>query len=270
MIALAWDDFIHQRNDRLACALDITVEMVEEARSFIRAHLHPYPLQLVVDSADDAVILTNPDLIVHRLTNPGTGRVGFTIEIPAAEQFELRLSDHLEYVPQPITAEDRVESSRFEKLDRAIERARTFIDALNYRWHTLQLIGDFLASYQAEFFEHGPRCLKPLTRADLAVALSVHESTISRAISDKTIQLSDGRLMPLSGLFDASLAPKEAIRHILASANHMLSDREISSCLHDQGIFLARRTVAKYRRQIGLSKRNRSQSLTASTARRPR
>jgi RNA polymerase sigma-54 factor len=132
-----------------------------------------------------------------------------------------------------------------------------FLAALHHRWNILRRIGDFLVRYQAGFFEHGPGQLRPLTRAELSVALNVHESTISRAVSDKIIQLPNGRLIPLSMLFDASLAPKETIRQVLARADHVLSDRDLATCLRERGMLLSRRTVAKYRQQLGLSRRCR-------------
>jgi len=97
----------------------------------------------------------------------------------------------------------------------------------------------------------------------LADELGMHESTISRAVSDKNIQLPSGRLMPLDLLFDASLAPKEVIRQILTEpmtgqAFRPPSDQAIVARLQAQGICLSRRTVAKYRQQMGLPSRYRS------------
>jgi RNA polymerase sigma-54 factor len=132
----------------------------------------------------------------------------------------------------------------------AIERARMFMAALEHRWGTLRRIGEFLVCYQADFFARGPRYLKPLTRAEVARQLGVHESTISRAVSDKIVQLPNGRLVEMSDLFDRSLAAKEAIRELLASADGPLSDGEIATKLQEASFHLARRTVAKYRSQL--------------------
>jgi RNA polymerase sigma-54 factor len=81
----------------------------------------------------------------------------------------------------------------------------------------------------------------------------LHESTISRAVSRKVIQLPDGRLRPLADLFDPSLAAKEAIRQLLMQTKTPLTDQEIAAKLQSEGLPLARRTVAKYRQQLHLN-----------------
>jgi RNA polymerase sigma-54 factor len=244
----------------------MAISDVEDVRRFMQDHMHPYPMQLVQATGHEVAALMYADLIVRRVSGTSDEGAHFVIDVPAAERYELRISHQFERTLRAVNAGSQMESSQREWLCQAVERARLFIDALHHRWSTLQRIGEYLVSYQSGFFEHGPRDLRPMTQAALASAFGLHESTISRAVSDKFIQLPDGRLIPLSDLFDASLAPKEAIRQILGSTNQRLSDREISNRLRDQGICLARRTVAKYRGQIGLSKRHRSQPLTASTA----
>ncbi len=78
----------------------------------------------------------------------------------------------------------------------------------------------------------------------------MHESTVSRAVSEKTIQVPGGRILPLSDLFDGSLPVKEAIRQLLSRKQEPLSDREITERLQAEGFDVARRTVAKYRDQL--------------------
>jgi len=126
------------------------------------------------------------------------------------------------------------------------------IGALRQRWETLKRIGEYLIRYQNDFLEHGPFYLKPLTRAVVAQELNVHESTISRAVRDKIIQLPNGRLIPLSDFFDASLATKESIRLLLRDNTKRLCDREIAEGLQAKGMKLSRRTVTKYRREINI------------------
>lgn len=259
----AWDDFFHRRDERVARTLNMAVADVEDARRFMRNHMHPYPLQLVQDTGGEVEALTYADLIVRRTTETSEASARFVIDVPAAERYALRINRQFERALRAASEQSCIEPSQRDWLDQSVERARLFMDALNHRWGALRRIGEYLVSYQSSFFEHGPGHLKSLTRAALADTLGLHESTVSRAVSDKTIQLPNGRLVPLSDLFDASLAPKEAIRQVLAGADRPLSDREISNRLRDQGIYLARRTVAKYRGQIGLSKRQRSRSCRA-------
>ncbi|MBP1693338.1 MAG: rpoN, partial [Chloroflexi bacterium] len=131
-----------------------------------------------------------------------------------------------------------------------MERARLFIASVEQRWSTLRCIGEYLLEYQRDFFERGPAALHPLTRAQLAAELGCHESTVSRAVSEKILQTPEGRLMPLATLFDATLPVKAAIQRLLSEQPGRLSDQEIAGHLQAQGWPVARRTVAKYRSQM--------------------
>jgi RNA polymerase sigma-54 factor len=246
-----WDDFTNQRWGRVAQKLRLPVSAVEEARRYLAKNFYPYPLQLVEDGPTGHETLTYADMIIHR--EPGCGRSTYRLEIPRAEALELRVSACFEKALQAETGEER-ELSAGEKawIKTHVDRARLFITALNQRWATLRRIGEYLMDYQVEFLNHGPRYLKPLTRAAVARALGLHESTISRAINEKTVQLPGGRLILLSGFFDSSLAAKEAIRQLLARTSKPLSDDEIANQLRVDGLNLARRTVAKYRQQLNI------------------
>jgi len=80
----------------------------------------------------------------------------------------------------------------------------------------------------------------------------VHESTISRAVANKTVQLPNKKIIPMSTFFDRSLAVRAIIRKIIKNENHALNDTEIRNNLETQGINVARRTVAKYRAMEGI------------------
>jgi RNA polymerase sigma-54 factor len=87
----------------------------------------------------------------------------------------------------------------------------------------------------------------------MAGELEVHESTISRAVSDKAIQLPNGRIIPLSTFFDRNLQVRTVLKQIITqedSAN--FSDSQLADILKKQGYPVARRTVAKYRAMEGI------------------
>ncbi|MGH2548147.1 MAG: RNA polymerase factor sigma-54, partial [Thermomicrobiales bacterium] len=108
---------------------------------------------------------------------------------------------------------------------------------------------------QEAFVRQGVRELRTLTRADVANELGIHESTVSRAIAGKYVMLPNSKVVPLSTFFSASLSTKDAIREIIAreAANgNSLADREIVQSLLEQGYRVARRTVAKYRSELGI------------------
>lgn len=116
----------------------------------------------------------------------------------------------------------------------------------------MRRIMEMLLEEQKDFFLRGPRYLKPMSRASLAQALGLHESTVSRAVANKYLQLPHGRLVPLADLFDGSLSIKDRIQEMVAQEEVPLSDGEIANRLKKEGIKVARRTVAKYREEMGV------------------
>jgi RNA polymerase sigma-54 factor len=106
-----------------------------------------------------------------------------------------------------------------------------------------------IANYQVSFIRNGEKYLTPITRASLAKELEVHESTISRAVSNKSIQMPDGKIVPLSKFFDRSLGIRSELKEIIQKENKKkpLSDSKLTEMLNERGYDLARRTIAKYR-----------------------
>lgn len=262
----AWSDLIRQRWDRVAQKVKISRRAVERAWQFMQRNLYPYPMQMMSEPGDRADTLTHADLIVRR--EPDSGGWRYTLEVPDAEAFELQVCPTYQAAMQG-NGSNHLPADQREWINASVARARMIIAALAQRWATLTRIGEFLLDYQRPFFDGGPRCLVPLTRAELASEMGVHESTISRAIADKTIQLPSGRIIPLGDLFDNSLGAKEAIRQLLAQNAEPLSDREIALRLGQQGMSLARRTVTKYREAMGIptkQQRCRSARLRAGAA----
>lgn len=247
----AWDDFVHQRWRAIARATGYSLEEVHNAVQFIRTRLYLFPVRLILDGPADERRLTHPDLIIRRSVDEG--RPSFRVEVPFGPEVGLRVSPaFLSAARRSAGLTRELQPAEQQWVSQSVERARTFIEALHQRRRLLAWVGEFLAEYQADFFAHGPRHLKPLTRAQVAHHLGVHESTISRAVSDKSLQLPDGRLIELGEMFDASLAAKEAIRELLEATSEPLSDREIVSRLGSQSFDLSRRTVAKYRQQLNI------------------
>lgn len=246
-----WDDFTHQRWLRMAKTLRLPVTAIEEARSFIVQNFYPYPLQLIDAGAENGETLTQADLIIVR--NSSGSRIFYTLEIPQAQTLEMRVSPHFDRASKAGTnLGSGLAAADLAWIKAQLDRAHLFIAALNQRWATLRRIGQYLLDCQAEFIEAGPRYLKPLTRAKVAADLGFHESTVSRAINEKTVQLPGGQLILLSDFFDNSLATREAIRQLLVHSNKTLTDHEIARHLQAEGLNLARRTITKYRQQLNI------------------
>ena len=145
-----------------------------------------------------------------------------------------------------------------------IRDARLFINDLNQRNKTLLRVTHAIVQFQRSFFLKGPKHLTPLTLAEIAKELNVHETTVSRTANGKYMQTEWG-IYEIRYFFTNSISGagsggskfskrsvKEIIREIIESENRLLSDQDISLLLSKKGIALARRTVAKYRMELDM------------------
>ena len=126
------------------------------------------------------------------------------------------------------------------------------LEAIGLRKKTLARISLALVEQQREFLLHGPSHLKPLRQKDLASELGVHESTICRAVANKHCRLPSGEVVSFEMFFDSALPVRDMISRIVAISTEPISDGEIAKRLVEQGVTIARRTVAKYRDQLKL------------------
>lgn len=133
-----------------------------------------------------------------------------------------------------------------------LEQASLLVKCLQQRNHTLVRLMQRIAVIQRRFILHGDAFLEPVTRASLALELEVHESTISRAVSEKTVQLPNGRIIPMSRLFDRSLHIRTALIQIISKETKPLTDTQLVKVLKEEGYSVARRTVSKYRAMEGI------------------
>jgi RNA polymerase sigma-54 factor len=126
---------------------------------------------------------------------------------------------------------------------------------IEQRQNTLLRISQCICRFQEGFLRGGVRELRPLTRALVAQEVGVHESTVSRATANKFVQLPTRKVIPFSDFFTANLSAKEVIKQIIMRASNddeTLTDKRIVELLQDEGIRIARRTVAKYRAELGI------------------
>jgi RNA polymerase sigma-54 factor len=144
------------------------------------------------------------------------------------------------------------------------KEAQVFINHLSQRNKTLIRVTASILEFQRSFFINGPKYLAPLTLADIARELDIHETTVSRTANGKYMQTEWG-IYEIRYFFTNSISGtgsggskfskesvKEIIKEIINAENRLLSDQEISSLLHQKGIALARRTVAKYRKELDM------------------
>lgn len=179
------------------------------------------------------------DLEVHR-----TGS-GWRVEVPDSRWFGLRLTA----VPVGLDERARVWLAPHELA------AAELIGQLDARADVLRRVADVAVRRQAGYFDHGPTAHVGLTRTDVAAELGLHPSTVSRAVAGKTLRLPDGRLVPLATLFGGAVAIKF---HLAELATRDLTDRQLVAALADTGFDVARRTIAKYRAELGIPAHGRS------------
>jgi RNA polymerase sigma-54 factor len=145
-----------------------------------------------------------------------------------------------------------------------IREAQTFINSISMRNHTLKMVARAIVEFQRSFFMYGPQHLAPLTLGDIARELDIHETTVSRTANGKYMQTEWG-IFELRYFFTNSISgtgsggsrfSKEGVKAIIEELvnadDKNLSDIDISRLLARRGISLARRTIAKYRKELDL------------------
>jgi RNA polymerase sigma-54 factor len=139
-----------------------------------------------------------------------------------------------------------------DELKGDLEKASLFVKCLQQRNHTMERLLTRVVSLQKEYIVKGEKYLKPVTRAQISKELEVHESTISRAVANKAVQLPNKKIIPLSSFFDRSLNVRTVLKEIIEKENKPLSDSDLVDVLSKAGYDVARRTVAKYRSIEGI------------------
>lgn len=238
----------HQYSE-LARSLKTTPHQVQEIARFISENLNPFPARSHwgdqrQPQSTTPEVYRNPDILINHLNDRAEG--------PLVVEIILPLSGTLRVNPIFRQAIRQASESKVDEWKSDLEHASLFVKCLQQRNHTIQRLMQRIVSLQSPFILHGEKYLKPLTRAQLATELEVHESTISRAVSNKAVQLPNGRMVPLSIFFDRSLSVRTVMRNIIDQESRPLSDTELASMLKKYGYKVARRTVAKYRAMEGI------------------
>ncbi len=145
-----------------------------------------------------------------------------------------------------------------------IRDGRFFIKSLQQRQQTLQAVAREIVAHQRDFFEQGASAIRPLTMREIADAVGIHEATVSRAVSGKYMETPWG-IFEMKHFFSRGFSSddeqtgsaagvREVIQSLIASENPEapLSDSQLEEELRSRGTPVARRTIAKYREQLGI------------------
>ena len=172
----------------------------------------------------------------------------------------LKISTHYEEISSQPGTDERTKHF----IQRNINAARWIIEAVQQRKKTLENIVTIVAERQRDFLDNGDAFLRPLPMVEVADMLGIHVATVSRAVSDKWLQTPRG-IFPLRRFFSGGIgstaggdmsweAIKTRLQEIVDQENKKkpLSDEALAKKLREQGIEIARRTVVKYRQQLGI------------------
>jgi RNA polymerase sigma-54 factor len=249
----------HQYTD-MARMLGTTTSVAKEISSYISDNLNPFPARTHWGSArhftnQAPAVYYQPDVIIKCHEGPHEPRLIVEIMWP--------LYGFIRVNPLYKQALKEAPEEKKQQWKSDFEKANLLVKCLSQRNHTLVRLMQLLAIIQKNFILHGDAQILPITRASLAVKLEVHESTISRAVSGKSVQLPSGKIIPISRFFDRSLHIRTAMKTIIEQESSPLSDTKIAKILADQGYPIARRTVAKYRAMEGILPAHMRRSLAS-------
>jgi RNA polymerase sigma-54 factor len=252
------DDLGKKRFPEIARRLGTTVEQVQKSANFI-ATLDPKPGQLFTADPNNYIL---PDVFVEKIGGE------FVISLNGDQIPRLRISN----IYKDLMSQENGGTDVREYIRDKIRSGKFLIKSIHQRQQTISNISHEILKRQGEFMEKGSSALKPMTMVQIADAVGVHETTVSRAISGKYMatpqgvyemkyfftpgyQTSDGQSM-------SNTSVKEAIAELVKGENpkQPLSDKEIVEMLTKNGIPIARRTVAKYRAELNILPSNMRKS----------
>ena len=250
--ALAARDFARLRRE-LRC----DEESLRRAQQLIQS-LNPYPGAAYAASDTRYVV---PDVLVAKVRNTWTARLN-----PEAMP-KLRINQMYAQILQ------NTRQASGGQLSTHLQEARWLIKNVQQRFDTILRVAQAIVERQRHFFDHGEVAMRPLVLREIAETLSLHESTVSRVTTQKFMATPRG-ILELKYFFGSHVATETggacsatAIRALVKQLVHAedgrkpLSDSKISKILGEQGIVVARRTIAKYRDSLNLPAMSMRKSL---------
>ncbi len=237
---------------------------IAAAGQYIKKNLTPYPARAFwgdgkAPAGADGSTLQSPDVNITVLEADAGG--GLAVEVFTPISGWLRVNPEFKAAVNDCAGDER------ERWAQAVAEAALVTKCLQQRNHTMRRLMEVLAQAQRSFILGGDGDLRPTTRVQISKTLGLHESTISRAVAGKSVALPGGRIIPLSKFFDRSLSVRDRVRNLIEAESRPLTDDEIAAALDTQGVKVARRTVAKYRKMLGILPANvRGRQARAQTA----
>ena len=239
------DDLAARHDKAIAKALDVSLEQVQEAEKFIRA-LDPRPGRIFAPELSEYV---TPEVVVKRVADR------YVVILDDDQLPHIRISAHYRQLLQDPTTTAEVKSYIRERI-----RAGAFlIKSIHQRQRTIHRIATEIVNAQQDFLDQGIAFLRPMTMAEVAAKVGVHETTVSRTVANKYMTTPRGvfelkffftpGLRTSDGSSVSNKTVQDRISRLVAeeTPGDPLSDQAIQEKLQQAGITVARRTVAKYR-----------------------
>jgi len=248
IISEFWDSLLHQRWDVIANAVGCTVAQLKPYLDVISS-LEPKPGRVF---RKERSVYIEPDVHVKKVD----GEYKITLNDDGMPR--LRLNSMYSRMLEGKELDPHVSNYLKEKM----RNAMWLMKSIDQRQRTIFKVAHSIVTYQKDFLDHGIEHLRPMVLRQVADDIGMHESTISRVVSNKYMYTPRG-LFPLKFFFHSgvdsargenvsSLVVKERIRKLVEAedSGRPLSDSKIMKLLQREGIRLARRTVAKYREEL--------------------
>jgi RNA polymerase sigma-54 factor len=244
------DDLGKHRFPEISRRLGTTLEQVQRAANFI-ATLDPRPGQIFAPDPNNYVL---PDVTAEKISGE------WQVSLNGDQIPRLRISNTYKDLMSQENNGNEVKDYIRDK----IRSGKFLIKSIHQRQQTISNIAHEIVARQKDFLESGPSALRPLTMVQIAEAVGVHETTVSRAISGKYIATPHGVFeikyfftpgyQTADGAAMSNTSVKGSIADLVKSENskNPLSDKEIVEILIERGIPIARRTVAKYRTELNI------------------
>ena len=246
-----FDELVNHRWSELSKEHGISAKEVQSAADQI-AKLDPKPGLQYTDERDDYVI---PDLIVDKIDGE------YYVFHNDTSLPRLKLSRAYREVAKD---KNKFKGDNKAFISKKLNSAQWMIQAIEQRRQTMLKVMHFIVDRQRDFFEKGVEHLKPLTLREVAEHIDMHESTVSRVTNEKFAQTPRG-VLPLKFFFSSGLSTdygeevsargvRAKIEKLVAEedSHDPLTDQAIVDELKEEGVQIARRTVAKYRDQLGI------------------
>jgi RNA polymerase sigma-54 factor len=246
-----FEQLINHRWSEISKELSITPRDVQNAADEV-AKLDPKPGLKYASGGDNYII---PDLIVEKIEGE------YLVFLNDTSLPRLKLSRTYRDIAKD---KKKFVGENKEFISNKLNSANWMIQAIEQRRQTMLKVMNFIVDRQRDFFDKGVQYLKPLTLREVAEVIDMHESTVSRVTNEKFVQTPRG-VFPLKFFFSSGLSTtsgedvsargiKAQIEKLVGEEDpaHPLTDQAIVNILKEDGIQIARRTVAKYRDQLGI------------------